>query len=337
MSLDPVSKKVYEEKISPFLPERIIDIHVHIGLPEFVSPVKPERLAGMWAMEIANSYSWQEMLESFALMFPDKQVSALAFGFPYQEVDIEANNKYVLEGIKDQKNNSSGLLLTKPETCPDAIAKAFAQGFIGIKPYPDFAPGGYGDVSIYDFLPKEHLKVLDENSAILMLHLPRKNRIADPDNISEILEIYQKYPRIKLIIAHIGRAFCLPTAKKGLVQLTQATGIYYDFAANLNADVLEYAIETVGAEKILYGSDLPITLMKGVREHVGEKYINFTSGDYSWNTDRKSPEIEANYTYFLYEELLALITAAGKFANTAEIINQITYSNAAQLLGIALQ
>ncbi len=334
MSLDPVSKRVYEEEINPFLPDEIIDIHIHVGLPEHVSPIRPERLAGMWAMEIASSYSWQEMRDSFSLLFPDKKVTALAFGFPYQEVDLAANNAYVLQGIKDPINKSYALFLTSPDTSPDTISQALSDGFIGIKPYPDLAPGGYGDVSIYDFLPNEHLKVLDEASAVLVLHLPRKGRVADPDNIRELLEIYEKYPNVKIIVAHIGRAFCLPTAQIGLPRLAQATGLYYDFAANLNADVLEYAIQTVGVDKILYGSDLPITLMKGIREHVGDKYYNYTSGPYSWNTNRKSPEIEASYTYFLYEELKALITAAGKCGDAKEIINQITYTNAAGILGV---
>ena len=78
-------------------------------------------------------------------------------------------------------------------------------------------------------------------------------------------------------------------------------------------------------------TDLPITLIRGVREYVGERYINFTDAPYSWNTDRKSPEGEARYTFFLYEELRALITALGRVGMGKAAI---LYSNAARMLGI---
>lgn len=334
MALDAVSTNVYTEKISPFLPKKIIDIHVHLGLPEFISPISKERLSLMWALEVANSFSWEELNKWFAALFPDKEMLGLVFGFPFQESDIERGNTYVLDGLKKYTGTFFGLLVTKPEDEAGRLDKAMQQGFLGIKPYPDFAPGGYGDVSIFDFLPHEHLNVLNQHKAILMLHIPRKDRLADPDNIREILQIHEKYPDIKFIVAHIGRAYCLPTAERGLPQLAQAPGLYYDFAANLNADVLEYAIDLVGADKILYGSDLPVALMKGIREHVGEKYYNFTSGDYSWNTDRKPAEIEAKYTYFIYEQLLALIKAAENFENSEEVIEKIVYTNSARLLGL---
>lgn len=38
-----------------------------------------------------------------------------------------------------------------------------------------------------------------------MLHIPRDGRLKDPVNLAQMMEIEEKYPKVKLIIAHVGR------------------------------------------------------------------------------------------------------------------------------------
>lgn len=318
---------VYRNILSAWLPQVILDCHVHIGLPEHTGQIAPERMKEMWAAEVANSFSWEQMREAFDLLFPGRKVEALTFGWVYRETDIAGNNDYVLSGVG---GGIRGLAVTKPDWTAAQVEALLDRGFIGIKPYPDLAGGG--EVSIFDYLPHSHLEALNNRSGVLMLHLPRKGRLADEDNVRELLEINDRYPSIRLIVAHIGRAYCLPTAERGLPRFVDRPSIYFDTAANLNADVFALALETVGPERILYGSDLPITLMRGMREHVGDRYINYTDGPYSWNTDRKSPEEEARYTYYLYEELLAIRNAVERTGLGTEAVQKIMYGNCAELL-----
>lgn len=298
-----------------------------------MGPISPERLKSNWALEVGIEQSWEDLRSNHATLFPGRKVSSLVFGGVYKEIDVEANNRYILDGSRDSQNRSWPLQVTRPEWDAGKILEGMASGFVGIKPYPDLAQSDSMEVSIFDFLPKEHLRVVNDLGGILMLHLPRAGRLADTDNISELLEIAQEYPQIIIIAAHIGRSFCLPTAKKGLPHLKDCTSIVFDTSANLNADVFRYALDTVGPDRLLFGSDLPITMMRGVREHVGEEYINYTDAPYKWNTNRKSPEEEAQYTFFLYEELRALIEAVEDFGGAIETMEKIMYSNAAKLLG----
>jgi hypothetical protein len=212
------------------------------------------------------------------------------------------------------------------------VAAGLRAGYGGLKPYPDVAPPGRE--GIFGFLPPGHLAALDHAEGVLMLHLPRAGRLGDPDNLREVLEIRDRYPCIKVVIAHIGRAYCLPTAMRGLPALAQDQGIFFDTSANLNADVFAYALDTVGPDRVLFGSDLPITRMRGVREHIGEEYINYTSANYSWNTRRKDPAKEALYTFFLYEELRALIAAVERCGVGGDGMARIMFANGAALLGL---
>ena len=348
MTENELDLRIYEDELLPWLPEEIIDIHVHIGLAEHIGPISPDRIVANWAIEVGVQQSWEQLWANCRTLFPRQKVGALAFGGVYREVDIEANNDYVLAGANDDyiphppipfrkpfpSNAGSvwALMVSHPSWPAEEIEHGMEYGFAGIKPYPDLAPDMDREPGIFDFCPHSHLEVLNQYGGVMMLHLPRKARLADSDNIRELIEISDRYPSVKMIVAHIGRSFCLPTAQKGLPPLADRPSIYFDTSANLNADVFQYALETVGSDRLLFGSDLPITLMRGVREHVGETYINYTNAPYSWNTNRKSPEEEAGYTFYLYEELRALIAAVQKAGMGRDEMRKIMLTNSAKLL-----
>jgi len=327
-----IDRVIYEEELAGWLPSKIIDCHVHIGLREHWGPIDPARVKDMWALDVANHQSWQDLRMTSRALFPRQEVHVVAFACVAREVDISAENSYVRAGLSDPSNHAVGLFATRPDWDADLIREAMSQGFLGIKPYPDLAERDTTEISIYDFLPRAHLAAVDALGGMLMLHLPRAGRVGDPDNVREVLEISDKYPNITIVLAHVGRAYCLPTARRGLPSLAGRENIYYDIAANLNADVFRYVIDELGPGRLLYGSDLPITTMRGVREHVGEQYFNYTDGAYSWNTQRKPPEEEAKYTCYLYEELRALIRALEGLGLGKDTCEQILYSNCAALI-----
>jgi predicted TIM-barrel fold metal-dependent hydrolase len=329
----PHDADIYRKELTVWLPDKIFDAHVHVCLSEHIGPISEERFKENWALEVGIAQSWEQLASVNQALFPDQAVYSLAFGAVFREVDIAANNAYVLAGAAKSSNKAAALYVTIPEEPASLVAQALDRGFIGIKPYPELAPEGSTGPSIFDFLPHEHLGVLDERAGLLMLHLPRAGRLADQDNIRELLEINDRYPQIKIVVAHVGRSFCLPTAQRGLPYFADRPSIYFDTSANLNDEVFEYTISTVGSDRILYGTDLPITLMRGVREHVGETYINYTDEPFSWNTNRKPPEVEANYTFYLYEELRALIRAAQATGIGKDGLKKILWSNATKLIG----
>jgi hypothetical protein len=355
-TMTDVDRAAYRDEIGPWLPERILDFHVHVRLPEHTGPIAPERIAANWAMEVDVAQPWGDLRATYGSLFADRDVSCVAFGAVYRETFTDANNAYILAGAADPANRAVPLMCTRPEWPAEKVAAGLASGFAGIKPYPDFVPGGsgsagaspsnfvpggsgsagaspsHGEVGVFDFLPDGHLRALDDAGGVLMLHLPRAGRLGDPANLREVRDIRQRFPCVRMVIAHVGRAYCLPTAQRGLPQLASDDGIFFDTSANLNADVFRYALDAVGPARLLYGSDLPVTLMRGVREHVGEKYINFTSETYGWNTNRKAPEVEAQYTFFLYEELRALICAVERAGLGKDAMRRIMHDNGAHLL-----
>jgi len=332
----------YQKYIKDFLPDRIIDVHTHVWLDEFrISDVVfPER-AVKWPSMVAKDNSMEDLMETYRLMFPDKTVKALLFGQVSEEIDTRKGNEYISQCSK--KYGYPSLFVSRPEMTAEEFEKGIEEGgFLGCKVYLNYSPHYIpeNEIRIFDFLPKHHLEVLNRRGWIVMLHIPRPGRLKDPVNLAQMLEIEGKYPGVKLIIAHVGRAYCDEDVGNAFDVLTRTKNMIFDITANTNAHVFERLIETVGPKRILFGSDLPILRMRTRRICENGKYINLVPkslyGDVSTashmrEVDGKEAE---ELTFFMYEEINAFRIAAEKTGLSKKQCEDVFYNNAAKLLGL---
>ncbi len=330
--LNDVDREFWAERLDPFLPEKIFDAHRHVMLPEHADPEPPTDKPTRFPDEIAGPESLGQAALGNSELFPGRSVSYLAFGSPSRTSHPQENNAYLSEGLIGTE--SAALALTPPTWDAEKLLAQLRQPrIIGIKPYQSLIPGFDGeDVSVFDFCPHEHLEVLDELGGWLTLHIPRKERLADPSNIAEILEIRRRYPRIVLVIAHLGRSYAGGYARKGFPLLAEDEGILFDTSAVLNPAVFALALDRFGPERLMFGSDQPIFYMRGRRRWEGDRYINLTSGNYSWNTEREPPEVEATYTLSLYESMAACIDTCWALGFGETELQAIFHDNARRLV-----
>ena len=331
--LNDVDHEFYEKHLSGFLPPRMFDFHVHVGEPRHFQPLSLQRLRANWALECGYILPFDDLRDAYRHLFPGAEVSQLCFGFPIQEARLPALNGYVAEHIA--KKEAFGLYISEPGEDADALRRNLIEGrFSGLKPYPDLVRGkAEAEISIFDYVPKSHMAAVEGLGLILLLHLPRPGRLKDPANIAELKEIAREFPKLKLVIAHVGRSYCLSFAKEGMPQLSDCPNFFYDIAAVLNPDVLEFTLREVGAKRILWGSDFPILFLRGRQEWRGDRYVNFTPQTFMWNVERRPPEEEARYTLYVYEQLRALREACERVGASRGDVEGVMYSNAMDLLG----
>lgn len=333
----------YEEKLRNFLPDKLIDIHTHVWLEKFETEEgsAPVRTVA-WPSLVAKENSIEDLLHTYALMFPGKSVTPLIFSQVSLAVDIDACNNYIRES--SVKYNIPSLLLVKPEQSAAETEEAIIKGgFLGCKVYLNFAPAiiPENEICIYDFLPHHQLRVLDKLGLIVMLHIPRPGRLKDPVNLRQLLEIERGYPNLKLIVAHVGRAYCIEDAGNAFELLSQTHNMVFDFAANTNSEVFRQLIQAVGPKRILFGSDLPILKMRTRRICENGTYINLVPkglyGDVS--VDRHLREVEGpqaeSLTFFMYEEIEAMRLAAMAEGLNRSDIKDMFFNNAAGILNKA--
>ena len=329
-----VDLPLFMEELDPFLPEAVLDAHVHVNLGQYAPEPDEETKRTNWPAAIPRHFPAEQMMQIQRKLFPGRKTRSLAFASPSPQNNLIALNRHVSEAARASVE-MEGLYVARPYETPSSLERAIRDGgFLGIKPYMGLAShiADINEVRIDDYLPPGHQQLAHELGLIVMLHIPGLERLRDPNTHADLRRISRRYPGMKLIIAHIGRAYTMSYAEPGLKALAELESLYYDFSANPNGDVIELALRMVGPHRLLYGSDLPILLMRGVREYDGDRYINFTDGDYPWNTSRKSPEVEAGYTLYIYEQLLAFKRAAERVGLSADDVERVMHGNAAELI-----
>jgi predicted TIM-barrel fold metal-dependent hydrolase len=320
----------YDDELRDFLPHRIIDCHTHIGLAEHTGHLSEQRRREMWALDVAQELTVEALNDWNARLLPGHETAACAFGWPIRECNLDDSNAYVARSAPKLR---AAFLVTDPHWPAERVRDLVLEGgFTGLKPYPDLADAPAGEASVPEFLPESHQALAESLGLVIMLHLPRKERLRDPRNLAEVRTLAQTHPTVPIIVAHIGRAYTMSFAEGSLRQLADLPSVHFDFAANLNAEVIALCLGEVGPSRLLYGSDLPIGLMRGMREHRGDQYINYTDGDYLWNTDRKAPEVEAGYTLFIYEQLRAFRLATESVGLTESDLVSVFSGNIERLL-----
>ncbi len=333
-----VDRQFYDQKLRDFLPDKMIDVHTHVWLAQFNEDTSKGR-GPAWPGRVASSNSIEDLHQTYQLMFPDKKVTPAAFTNP--DCNLQNGNDYIASCGAEGKLYP--LLFSHPQWPAESFEKQLLEhNFYGAKVYLNFAPDYIpsSEIRIFDFLPHHHLNVLNKVNKIVMLHIPRNKRLKDPVNLAQMLEIEDKYPDVKLIIAHVGRAYCDNDAGNAFEILRKTEKMMFDFSANTNSRVFEQLIEAVGPERILFGSDLPITRMRMRRITENGRYINLVPkgmyGDVSGDPNMR--EVEADQaqmlSFFLYEQIEAFRIAARKTGLSDSDIEKVFYSNSKKLLGL---
>jgi len=331
-------KKIWEEELKDFLPDKIIDIHTHVHKKEYFDPIPagtklpPKK----WTALVAEDNPIEDLQETYRLMFPGKDVKALMF---INAKGLTKNNEYVAKVSKE--TGWPALYYSHPQQSADEVEEAIRKGgFLGVKSYfvlsPKYIPAK--EARIYDFFPKHQLERLNEMGAICMCHIPRDGRLKDPVNLHQILEIRKNYSKLRFIVAHIGRAYTKEDVANAFDLLTTEPETMYDFSANCCDYAIEEAIKRVGAKHLMFGTDMPILRMRCHRIEENGTYINLVPpglypDPYGDPHLREVSEEEGkNITFFAYEELLSLKRVCKKLGLTRKDVEDIMYNNAKELL-----
>lgn len=339
IQVTPYDREVWEKELVDFLPDKIVDVHVHIWKEECKPVTKVGRGCASWPQMVARDCTYEDMALSFEQFFPGKKVYPVLIGKP--NANLAMSNEYTTEW-KD-KTGLPALWMTSWDTPPEEIEMAMTQkGFLGIKPYcshiPNYIPEK--EVRIFDFLPHEHLEVLDRLGGIVMLHIGRAGRLRDPLNLAQLMEIERRYPNVKLIVAHIGRAYSPEDLEGAFEVLRNTEHMLFDFTANTCDLAMVECIKAVGVKRLMFGSDMPIIKMRMYRTTENGFYYNYiprgSLGDVSGDPHMREvdyPEAD-KITSFMYEELRALKRAAAALKLTEQDVEDLMFNNAVNLFGM---
>ena len=336
-------RRIWEEELRDFLPDRIIDVHTHVWLKSLTTPrpAGEDSRAVLWPELVAADNSIEDLQETYRLLFPGKQVSALMFTSGVRSIETgRKNNDYVSAASK--RSGWPALYYSHPTQSADEVEKKIRDGgFLGLKSYLSLSPAYIpeAEVRIFDFFPPEQLERMNKMGAIVMLHVPRGLRLRDPVNLAQILEIKERWPDLRLIVAHVGRAYTREDVGNAFTDyLNRVPDLMYDFCANCCEFAITEVIKNAGPKHVMFGTDMPILRMRTHRIEENGTYVNLIPpglyGDPS--QDRHLREVSAKeaekITFFAYEELLAFKRACAKLGMTPSDVNDMMFANADGLI-----
>lgn len=321
------NKKIFDEEFDQFLPKKILDFHVHL-FNEGVLPRGEFIYAGGPAL---TSYTFEEAGRDLDECFPGRENLAVCFGVPLVTGDHQRNNDYVADGCDNKKY--FGLRLLDPfRDDAESVRRDLEGGrLLGLKPFLSYVrKADEGSVEIREMLPDWAMEVADDCGAVIMLHIPRSQRLADPLNQRQLIELCTSYPRARIVLAHLGRAYFYKNIVGNLDALRELPNLYYDLTMVTHWEVMEYAFQKLDPQKILYGSDTPIALAPGKSVEINDHYTYVTPKPWAMSISDDHGKLQ--FTSFLYEELRAVKKAVERLGLGREFVEGIFYSNGMKLL-----
>ena len=124
--------------------------------------------------------------------------------------------------------------------------KAHPDIFKGIKPYPPYQKFDFADEACrpwFEYANEHHLPALIHSDGTIYMDMVEK--------------IIEKYPNITFIIAHTGTSYQL--ARHAIELAKKYNNIILEITyTTTGRGMIEFLVEQVGADRVLYGSDLPM-------------------------------------------------------------------------------
>lgn len=321
------NRRIFDEELNDFLPQKIFDIHVHVAPAETLQPIGEFSCGGV----PISSYTYDELAADLDMAFPGRHTEALCFGFPYPILDHDGNNAYV-GGAADFKRFYPLRLLDPRRDNAEAVNSDIDRlGFLGLKPYPDYArPSDIPNAEIPEMLPDWAMEIAHERGLIVMLHIPRPGRLEDPLNRRQLHELCTRWPGAKVILAHVGRSYYLRGVRGFLDDLRSLPNLYFDFAMVQHWEVMAYLFQNVPISKVLFGSDIPIALAQGKAVEINHQYTYVTPRP--WPLALCDEKKKLRFTSFLNEELRAIRQAATAANLTPSDVSAVFYDNPKNLV-----
>jgi hypothetical protein len=194
------------------------------------------------------------------VLYHGKQVSVLRFANPYKGIDHRKANNYL---VGNSKPPDMVALCAIPDDISYTIQEVQSKQYVAIKSYPNyFEPPAK---TILEFFPLEILEIAQDTRIPIILHLPQPLA----NCLGEVLEILENFPKLQIVLAHLGRHHDATSISGDAFRaLSSFSQVVVDTSMVTSVGLLRQALEILGRERVLYGSDEPMNLLRYIEyEH----------------------------------------------------------------------
>ncbi len=161
--------------------------------------------------------------------------------------DWKTGNDEAIQAVREFPDHFFAYTFYNPryaELMPDELERCYAAGLRGLKLHPDFHQMPADDASyamLYDFAQERRLPLLCHFGGGALTDFPRYAPAVErcPDATFILAHSLPGRDRVDLAVDYFG----------------DRPNVYYDLANAFQPGVIEYAIEKLGVERLLFGTD----------------------------------------------------------------------------------
>jgi len=317
----------YRQQLAPRLPEKVLDFHTHVWLREHFRqiPWNSDARGGKY-MASEEQYDIEQLMADGRRMFPDRTYQAVCFGYPTPLAHIQAGNAYAKTALRF--SSLFPLLIAGRNTIPaDEIKRALVEdGFLGYKVYVNWQGNDYGKVTIPDMIGPAEMELANERRLIVLLHVPRSKRLADPVVREGVTALARDYPDAQIVLAHCGRCYLPDEMKQAIGAIRDLPNVYVDTSMVMDPLCFQMVFDAIPSSRVLYATDFPVAAMRGRRVYVMDHWVDVVLAGYPPSEYRVcSNDIRA--TFMAWEIAMAIIRAADKVGLSQDLCRDIFYRN----------
>lgn len=309
---------------SEWLPNQIIDVHAHCNLPEHAQNIDPKMLTHMMTTFPYYSIDQSEMFKR--VLFPETEVRTLRFPHVVRGIDIKGANDYL---SKENPLDDRVALLGIPTDIEYTTKSLEEKKVNALKMYYIFFDPPAS--TIYQTFPKEILDVAQQTDTPIILHLPRMITLSKDDLEQTITD----FPRLRIALAHLGLPHIpVPGLQEVYRYFSKFQQVYMDTAMIPSQEVVSMAIKEFGTNRIMFGSDEPLHLIRASVYHNPERGQRLiTEYPYHWvdpEEHERFSHLASGVTHAIWPALNAIKDAIGELPNSSqsEAKDKIFHDNA---------
>ncbi len=287
-------------EFSEWLPDDIIDCHAHSNLEEHVSYVSEKTFGHM--LSTFTYFSIENSKRVHTLLYPGKRIRSLRFPKTFRGIDHYAANEYLLnESDPEDRVAIFGL----PQDVPYTGAMLKHPRCSALKMYWSYVEPSAE--TIYDFFLPEILEEAQACGVPIVLHLPKMIT----RSLGDLLQMLNDFPRLRVSIAHLGLSkMDVPGLREALAALRPFTLVNLDTALNPAGVVYSMALSEVGTERVMFGSDEPLNLIRSIPyEHPVKGQRLMAEFAYHWLANQEHEEFRHLAKFVLHSHWLSMNAA----------------------------
>ena len=316
--------ELFNRRLADFVPPDSFDAHAHwYDLRHIIDDGKP----------FENPEVGYDVMRRSTKSWMGERVikDGLYFGWPLRTVDVQGENRFVADQVNAHPG-CRGLMLIRPNDDPAEVERVLdADGFNGFKVYHVFAEREDTFSSDQgEFLPEWAWELAHQRGLWITMHMVLPKALSDSRNLKYIQEQCRRWPGANLVLAHAARGFNASHTVDAIDGLRGLDNAYFDTSAICEPAAFEAIIRATGTTRLMYGSDFPVSELRGTAFSIGDGFRWIYEQDLDWDNWPHGGCPLAGI-----QSLLALKQAFQTMALNDRDCERIFSTNARQLLGIA--